>query len=104
MLSNSRRRLIKLGQAMLMDNTEDAGKGLAVIIRFLLKRIEFTKRPYVIYNLKQKIYNLNEYEMSGKKSPSTASIGQSITFIKTILNGKPPYYIRAVINEVIKNL
>ncbi len=89
---------------MLMDNPEHAGKGIAVIIMFLLKRIDYNKRMYAVWRLKNKIVELDEFEMAKKKSPSTASLGNAITFMKTILNGKPPFYIRSVINEVIKHL
>lgn len=96
-------RMYKIAQ-LTIDSPQTAGKSIAAIIRFLLRKIEFAKRFYSVQNLKEKIIHLDEYEMANKRSPATASLGQAITFIKTILNGKPPFYIRSVLNEVIRNL
>jgi len=96
-------RMVKLAESMAtIDNPTAAGRGIAAIIRFLTRRIEPNKRLYSLLNLKRKIYELDEYQIASKKSPNTASLGQSITFIKTVLNGRPPYYVRQVINEVVK--
>jgi len=103
--SDIEERMVKLAEYMVtMDDPAMAARGIAVIINFLTRRIEPNKRLYSLLNLKRKIYELDEYQIASKKSPNTASLGQSITFLKTILNGRPPYYIRKVINEVVKNI
>lgn len=81
-----------------------AGRNLADIVRFLINKISPLKRGKSITNLRNKIWALNEYEMANKKTPPTASLGQSITFIKTILNGHHPLYIRRVIQEIVRNI
>jgi hypothetical protein len=90
--------------AAAMEDPSLAGRGLAAIITFLLRRIEPTKRVHALWNLKRKIYMMDEFEMASKRTPATASLGQSITFIKTLLNGRPPYYIRSVLNNIVGNL
>jgi len=87
-----------------LGNPESAGRGIAEIVKFLLKRIDIANRPKSIFNLRNKIWNLNENEIASKKTPASASLGQSLTFIKTILNGHSAPYIRAIITEIVKNL
>lgn len=100
-----RQRMYKLAEATIeMSDPTHAGKGIADIVHFLIKRISISKRPNSLNKLKYKIWNLNEWDLSSKKSPSTASLGQAITFIKTILMGHSPIYIRSVLREIVKNL
>lgn len=80
------------------------GKYLADIIRFTLTRIDLEKRPNALNSLKSKIYALNEMEISNKNLPPSSAIGQSITFVKHVLLGHNPIYIREVINNVVRNL
>lgn len=87
-----------------MGDPQTAGKGIADIVKFLLRRIDESKRSSAIERLKMKILNLNESEISSKKTPPSASLGQSITFIKTILIGHDPAYIRQVLNFIYRNL
>lgn len=55
-------------------------------------------------NIKNKINDLNEIDMSQKKQPGGSAIGVSISLVKNILNGHDPYFIRLVIDEVVKGL
>lgn len=80
------------------------GKYLSDIIKFTLTRISPEKRPHSMNNLKNKLYNLNEYQISGKNLPASSSIGQSITFVKYVLFGHDPTYIRAVLTNIVRNL
>jgi hypothetical protein len=80
------------------------GKYLADIIRFTLNRISAERRPGSIESLKQKIYNLNENEISNKNMPASSAMGQSITFVKHVLFNHDPHYIREVINNLVRNL
>lgn len=80
------------------------GKYLADIIRFTINRISEEKRPGSLERLKQKIYNLNENELSNKNMPASSSMGQSITFVKSILFNHNPTYIRQVLNNIVRNL
>lgn len=98
-------RILKLAQAVNdLGDPRMTGRSISQIIRFLLRKIPFTKRPHAMMGLRKKIWELSEYDMAAKKSPDTASIGQAITFIKTLLNGKQPAYIRQVLSEVVRSL
>ena len=81
-----------------------AGKNISDIIRFIIGRIPSDKRNESIVNLRNKIWTLDPYDISSKKTPATASLGQAITFIKTILIGHDPIYIKRVIQEIMRNL
>jgi hypothetical protein len=96
--------LIKSANALEMGDPTYAGKYLAELIKFLLRRISEAKRPKSIENLKKKIYYLNEYELAGKKTPSSASLGQSIVLLKHMLMEHNPKYIREVLNSVVRAL
>ena|SRR3990167_5266349 len=105
MASNSDERIYKLATSILeLGDPKTAGKTIADIVRFLLKRISNENRAKALINLRNKIWKLNAYEISSKKNPATASLGQSITFIKTILIGHDPIYVRSVINNIVRNL
>lgn len=97
--------LLKTGQMVMeLGSPEVAGRAIAAIIRFLLKRISVEKLPNNLMALKQKILTMRENEMSLKKSPPTAALGQSLTLIKTLLNGKDPNYIRRTLEHIVGNL
>lgn len=102
--SSRERRLLKLAQDSLGGDVKITGQHVANIIKFLLRKISYLKRYEATMKLRQKIWSLDEYQMASKKSPPTASLGQSITFIKTLLNGKDPGYIRSVLAEIVRNL
>ena len=98
-------KTIKLARTIIeMGTPEVAGKGIADIILFLLKRIEPENRAKAIRKLKFKIWELDEINISSKKTPASASLGQALTFIKTILNGHNPHYIRSVLSNIVRNL
>lgn len=90
--------------ALNLGNPQLAGKGIANIIGFLMQRIDSGKRTKLISKLKQKIWNLNELELYSKKTPDTAALGQAITFLKNVLLGHQPAYIREVLRYVVLNL
>lgn len=98
-------RLLKLAQSVIqMGQPELAGKGVAEIVKFLMQRIPASKQQQTLAKLRDKIWNLDEREIASKKSPATASLGQSITFIKTVLQGHSPEYIRSVLASTVKYL
>ena len=101
---NREQRLCKLGKSLIESNSENLGNDLAQIIKFIMRRISFEKRPFAMMKLRSKIWDLDENQMSSKNSPDTAAIGQAITFVKTILNGKDASYIRDVITDIVKGL
>lgn len=97
--------MIKLADGVAdIGNPDSAGKVIASIINFLLKKINPASRPESIRKLRDKIWNLNELEMATKKSPSSASIGNSISFVKNTLNGRDPKFIRETLRHIVGNL
>jgi hypothetical protein len=94
----------KIGAAIDLGDANYAGKYLADLVRFLVKRISPVRRQKSIENLRKKIYYLNEYEISGKKTPPSAALGHSIGLLKTILLEHSPQYIRAVLNSIARYL
>lgn len=87
-----------------LGDAELVGKYLADIIRFTLNRISVGKRDIAIAKVRNKIHKLDEKALSNKNMPSSASMGQSITFVKTVLFNQKPSYIREVLNNINKNL
>jgi len=99
------KRMYKLAAATIEMGTPDqAGKGIADIVKFLLKRISPQKRLEAYRTMREKIRKLDPVEISSKKTPASSSMGQSLTFIKTILIGHDIKYISSVLNNIIKNL
>ena len=97
-------KLHKEASGIEMGDPVYAGKYLANIIKFLLQRIKPEKRSKSIENLKGKIYYINEYDIAKKKVPSSSSLGQSISLVKTVLLDHEPQYIRKVLNNIVKFL
>jgi len=96
--------LAKVASAIEMGDPSYAGKYIAEIIKFLMRRISRERREKSINGLKKKIYMLNEYNISNKKIPASASIGQAISLTKNILMMHSPNYVRAVLNSIVRNL
>lgn len=94
----------KKANAIEMGEANFAGKRLSDLVHFLLRRIPEDKRGNAIKSIRKKIYMINEYDVSGKKTPPSSSIGNSISIIKTILLEHQPEYIRNVLNEIVRNL
>lgn len=94
----------KAASAIDLGDPEGAGKYLANLIKFLIRRISPERRPKALDSLKRKIYYINEFDIAGKKTPPSSSMGQSITLLKTILLEHSPEYIRKVLNSIVKSL
>jgi hypothetical protein len=77
---------------------------LTSIIRIMLSRISNKSRPKSFLNIKNKLKYFNTMEISRKKNPGGAAIGVSLGLVKNVLNGKDPYFINVVIQELIKRL
>ncbi len=96
--------LIKEASITELGSPERVGEYLSSIIKIILTRISPLNRAKALLNVKNKIYNLNSNELANKKMPASASIGQAITFIKTILFNQNPEFIRQVINSTVSRL
>lgn len=77
---------------------------ISKIIRIIISRMSIESQNKSRINIKNRVLRLNPNEMTIKKSPAGASIGTSIALIKNILNGKDGYFIRAVMDELVKLL
>jgi hypothetical protein len=97
-------KLVKKAAQADLGNPINVGNYLANIVKFLLRRISVAKRIPATNRLKNKFLALNENELSQKKMPASSSLGQSITFVKTVLFNHDPKYIREVLNNLVKFL
>lgn len=98
------KKMVKSAAVSELGNAILVGKYLADIIRFTLSKVPVEKRGKAINSVKQRIYTLNEREISMKNLPATSAIGQSITFVKHVLFNHDPIYVREVINNLVRNL
>lgn len=98
------KELVKNAAVSELGDPRLVGKYLADIIRFTLTRIDPSKRPNSIMRLKNKIYHLNENQLSMKDLPPSSALGQSITFVKHVLFNHNAKYIRDVLNNIVRNL
>jgi hypothetical protein len=96
--------LVKNAAISELGNPVLVGKYLSDIIKFVMTKISVERRAQSIYNLKNKIYHLDAAEIASKKTPASAAMGQSITFIKHVLFNHDAAYIREVLNNIVRNL
>lgn len=99
-----KKKLVKSATVSELGNPMLVGKYLADIVKFTLMRLPPERRPKAMDTLRNKFYTMNITDISQKDLPPTAAIGQSITFVKTVLFNHDPHYIRQVINNLVKNL
>jgi len=98
-------KLVKVAATLpSLGDPKTVGNYLANIVKFILNRISPAKRQKSLNKLKQKFYYLNENELGSKKMPASSSLGQSITFVKTVLFNHNPRYIREVLNNLVRYL
>jgi hypothetical protein len=74
------------------------------IIDVMVGRMSLESQQNAYPNLRAKIQELNIPEMSSKSQPGGAAIGASIGLVKNILNGRDPYFIKMVIDELGREL
>lgn len=98
------KKMVKNAALHELGDAAAVGAYLANIVKFTLQRISAEKRPNSIENLKNKLYLLNESEISNKNMPASSAIGQCITFVKHVLFNHDAHYIREVINNLVRNL
>jgi len=94
-------RIVKMAQSVIeMGDPMMAGKSIASVVKFIMKRMTDAGKTDSITNLRGKILAINEHEVASKQTPISAAMGQSIAFIKNILSGQNPEFIRQVLNNV----
>ena len=74
------------------------------IIRVIISKMSIESQNRARINLKNRVLRLNPQEMSNKQTPAGASIGTSIALIKNILNGRDGYFIKSVMDELVRLL
>lgn len=94
----------KAASAIEMGDPVYAGKYIAEIIKFLLRRISPARRAKSLSGLRRKIHMLNEVDIAQKKMPASSALGQAISLTKNLLMMHSPDYVRAVINSIVRNL
>jgi len=101
--SNESDRLISLAQAYVSSakSPEEVASALANVISMLLKRVPHAN---AIQNIKNKISQINPTEIATTSMPDTAAYGQSLTLVKTLLNGYSPTYVQQVLTAVVRRL
>ena len=70
------------------------------IIDVMVSRMSLEAQQRAYPNIKGKIQDLNVSEMASKQQPGGSSIGVSINLIKNILNGRDPYFIKMVLDNL----
>ena len=95
--------LIKKAQILERDPVYVATE-LSKIIKIMLSRMSSSAQVKSLINVKNKLEKLNVIEISGKKNPGGAAIGVSLGLVKNVLNGKDPYFINVVLQELAKRL
>lgn len=98
------KKMIKSAAVSELGSAEQVGRYLADIVRFALNRVSLDKRQSAIASLKDKFHSMNEAEISGKQMPQSSAMGQSITFVKHVLFGQDPGYVRDVLNSLSRSL
>jgi transcription termination factor NusB len=85
---------------MLENNPVYVAEEIANIIKIMINNMSPESRGRSFNNVKNKINEFNIMEISNKKAPGGAAIGVSLGLIKNILNGKDPYFINTVLQEL----
>ena len=103
--SDETNRIIKMAQTMIASkkNPAEVGMALANIIKILMEKLPHDRKSS-LENMRNKISRLNPNEIALSAMPETAAYGQSITLIKTLLNGYSPEYIKQVISATTQAL
>ena len=97
-------KMIKNAAISELGNSEQVGQYLSDIVKFVLNRLPLDKRQHAVDSLKQKFSVMSELDISSKVLPQSSALGQSITFVKTVLFNHDARYVREVLNSLVKHL
>lgn len=89
---------------MLEQNAVYVAEQLHNMIKIMINNMAPESRMKSYRNVHDKMSDFNVMEIAGKKSPGGAAIGVSLGLIKNVLNGKDPYFINIVLNELMRRL
>jgi hypothetical protein len=97
-------KIVKKSQNYFGNDPKFIASQVASIIRIIIGRMSLESQNRARMNLRTKIKNLNQNEISMKKTPGGAGIGTSIALVKNILNGRDGYFIKSVIDNLTEIL
>lgn len=86
------------------NNPKYVADQIRKIIQVMVSRMSPEAQQKAYPNLMGKIKNLNIQEMSTKDQPGGSALGVSISLVKNILNGRDPYFIKMVIDDLSRGL
>jgi hypothetical protein len=90
--------------AQIDSNPSYVAEQLFNIILVMMSRMPQENMRDSYSSVLNKINDINILEVSNKKSVGGAPIGVSISLVKNMLNGKDPYFIRLVLDDLTKRL
>ncbi len=98
------RKILITASVLDLGNPDEAGKSLADIVLFLMRRIPENKRASAVNKMIAKFRMLNAEEISMKNMRDYSCMGQSISFIKNVLAGHNVDYVRRVLDSIVRNM
>lgn len=94
------RMMIRQAQS---SNAIDVGKNIAKIISFMIEGLDDSKVNYRKI-LKEKFLSMNSRDVSGKEMPETATLGQIITFVKSVIAGSDRSSATTILSSIVNSL
>jgi hypothetical protein len=82
------------------DPVRRTAESILKIINFIMFRVPQKHKTKFLQRIRGKIQRIPAGQVSIKKLPQTASIGQSISLVKNILSGLNPFFVKRVIDEL----
>lgn len=101
--SNINYRLYSLGQLAMTNNPTQVGQTLAKVVKVLLSRVPHDQAK-AYSTIRNKIMTIDPGSLASQDFPVTASYGQAITLIKTMLYGYDLKFVTQALNSLVKNL
>jgi len=98
-LSSRATRLVPISKRA-QDPVRRTAESIVKIINFLMFRVPDKDKARYMQRIRGKILRVPTGQMSQKKMPQTAAIGQSISLVKNILSGLNPFFVKRVMDEV----
>lgn len=82
------------------DPVRRTAESILKIIHFVMFRVPQKDKAKFLQRIRGKIQRIPAGQVSIKKLPQTAAIGQAISITKNILSGLNPFFVQRVIDEL----
>ena len=82
------------------DPVRRTAESILKIINFLMFRVPQKDKTKFMQRIRGKIMRIPAGQVSIKRLPQTAAIGQAISLTKNILSGLNPFFVKRVIDEL----